>query len=132
MYVVGEPEFKYIANIHGDEVAGRELMLFLADWLCCQYRNGNREIVDLITNTRIHILPSMNPDGWKLATDDYKAGWKDWMRGRKNANDVDLNRDFPNLNSKFLSDEETPKIITFLIILQPTLWMYVDFLIPET
>jgi len=37
----------------------------------------------------------MNPDGWKIATDN---GAKDYLIGRNNANNVDLNRDFPDLN----------------------------------
>ena len=31
----------------------------------------------------------MNPDGWKIATDN---GAKDYLIGRNNANNVDLNR----------------------------------------
>lgn len=63
------PEAKYIGNIHGNEVLGRELLLGLAHYLCDQYRKNDPEIKSLITNTRIHLLPSMNPDGWQLATD---------------------------------------------------------------
>jgi len=90
-----EPEMKYIANMHGNEVLGRELLLHLADYLCTTYTDGDEDIVKLIDNTRIHIVPSMNPDGWKIATD---AGGKDYLLGRNNANDVDLNRDFPDLD----------------------------------
>ncbi len=64
-----KPEFKYIANMHGNEVLGRELMLKLADYLCEQYRNHDANIQSLIEKTRIHLMPSMNPDGWKIATD---------------------------------------------------------------
>ena len=32
-----KPQVKYIANIHGDEVVGRELLLVLARALCEQY-----------------------------------------------------------------------------------------------
>lgn len=90
------PEAKYIGNIHGNEVLGRELLLGLAHYLCDQYRKNDPEIKALITNTRIHLLPSMNPDGWQLATD---TGGKDYLIGRTNNHEVDLNRNFPDLDA---------------------------------
>jgi len=90
-----EPEVKYIANMHGNEVLGRELLLHLAEHLCDGYIAGDEDIRRLVDSTRIHLMPSMNPDGWKISTD---AGGKDFLLGRENANNVDLNRDFPDLD----------------------------------
>jgi len=99
-----EPEMKFIANMHGNEVLGRELLLHLADHLCDSYQAKDEDVRKLIDSTRIHLMPSMNPDGWKTSTD---SGAKDFIIGRTNANNVDLNRDFPNLDRIAYSNEET-------------------------
>ncbi|CAK1541831.1 unnamed protein product [Leptosia nina] len=90
-HIAGKPEFKYVANMHGNEVVGREMLLLLAKYLCQEYTSDQR-IQKLLNTTRIHLMPSMNPDGYEHSRlRDYKS-----TRGRNNAHDVDLNRNFPD------------------------------------
>ncbi|KAK6940057.1 Peptidase M14, carboxypeptidase A, partial [Dillenia turbinata] len=83
-----EPAFKvnyepyFIGNVHGDEPVGRELLMLLANWLCDNHMRDPLATL-IVENVHLHILPSMNPDGFSL-------------RRRGNANGIDLNRDFPD------------------------------------
>ncbi|HLE10415.1 MAG: hypothetical protein A2504_15880 [Bdellovibrionales bacterium RIFOXYD12_FULL_39_22] len=81
-----EPEFKYIANMHGDEIVGRELLVKLIADLAMAYYDNNERIISLINNTEIYLLPSINPDG-------------NAKRQRGNANYRDLNRSFPDFTT---------------------------------
>lgn len=56
-----------MANMHGNEVIGRELLLLLAKYLCQQYTAGDERIQRMLNTTRIHLMPSMNPDGYERA-----------------------------------------------------------------
>uniref|UniRef100_A0A0N5AL09 Peptidase_M14 domain-containing protein n=1 Tax=Syphacia muris TaxID=451379 RepID=A0A0N5AL09_9BILA len=85
------PDFKYVANMHGNEVTGRELCLMLIQVLLENY-GKNEYLTRLVNTTSIHIMPTMNPDGYEMATEGDVQG----VKGRRNANMVDLNRDFPN------------------------------------
>ena len=87
----GEPEFKYVGNMHGNEVVGREVLLLLIKHLLENY-NISTTIGSLINETRIHIMPTMNPDGYERA----KVGDCSTGVGRANAHDKDLNRNFPD------------------------------------
>lgn len=91
--------------MHGNEVLGRELLIKLADYLCREYQSGNKGIQQLINTTRIHILPSMNPDGWDQATQHLLyTKTVDETVGRGNSYGVDINRDFPDLDSVVMHD----------------------------
>ncbi|CAI2319380.1 unnamed protein product [Caenorhabditis sp. 36 PRJEB53466] len=85
-----EPELKIVGNMHGNEVVGREAILYLIEILCLNY-GKNRYLTDLVNNARLHLMPSMNPDGYEKGF----PGDRISAMGRSNANDVDLNRNFP-------------------------------------
>ncbi|XP_018111458.1 carboxypeptidase M isoform X2 [Xenopus laevis] len=89
-HMIGIPEMKYVANMHGNEVVGRELMLHLIEYLVTSYKT-DMVISQLINNTRIHIMPSMNPDGFDASVQDCYG-----IIGRTNKNGYDLNRNFPD------------------------------------
>ena len=78
---VGVPMVKYSGNMHGDESVGREMIIALATHLLANYGVQDR-VTQLLDNTEIHLVPSMNPDGFEAVT-------------RGNYNQVDLNRGFP-------------------------------------
>lgn len=78
-----EPEFKYISSMHGDEITGREMTVSLIEEMAAKY-GSDSEITELVNNSEIYIMPSMNPDGSE-------------KKQRANINGADLNRNFPDL-----------------------------------
>jgi hypothetical protein len=76
-----EPEFKYVANIHGDETTSMEMSMRLVELLLTSY-GSDPLLTAMVDETDIHILPVLNPDGYI-------------NRVRANANGFDLNRNFP-------------------------------------
>ncbi|XP_078502703.1 carboxypeptidase M-like isoform X2 [Lissotriton helveticus] len=107
---VGVPDFKYIGNIHGNEPVGRELLLHLVHHLLTHY-GQDPNITALINSTRIHVLPAMNPDGFKVAV----PGDCDGEQGRTNFHGVDLNRNFPDFFTKnpVPREPETQAVMTW-------------------
>ena len=95
IHEVGEPEFKYVGNMHGDEVIGRETLLLLIQALCENYHKIP-VVTALVDYTRIHIMPSMNPDGYEVSH-------------RENAHNVDLNRNFPDQFFPYLNRNHEPE-----------------------
>ena len=76
-----EPEVKLVGNMHGNEVAGQEILSRFIKYLTDNYGIDDN-ITQIIDETEIWIMPNMNPDGTHAGI-------------RANAQGIDLNRDFP-------------------------------------
>ncbi len=86
-----EPEVKFSAAIHGDELTGIEMTLRMAELLTQSYGHS-AYLTSLVDSMEIWLCPISNPDG-------YISG------SRYNAHGVDLNRDFPD---RFLDPVDVP------------------------
>ncbi|KAJ6938975.1 hypothetical protein NC651_005416 [Populus alba x Populus x berolinensis] len=112
-----EPAFEFIGNFHGDKPVGRELLLRLANCICDDYAKDSLARL-IVENIHLHILPSMNPDGY-------------FSRRRGNANNIDLKRDFPDQVSTLKNDICISGIITMMWFLNKSflsivfLWLYI-------
>ncbi|XP_054853645.1 adipocyte enhancer-binding protein 1 isoform X3 [Eublepharis macularius] len=102
---LGEPEFRYTAGIHGNEVLGRELLLMLMQFMCKEYKDGNPRVRNLVTETRIHLVPSLNPDGYEIAS-QMGSELGNWALGHWNEEGYDIFENFPDLNSILWAAEE--------------------------
>ncbi|KAL8576724.1 hypothetical protein ACOMHN_025197 [Nucella lapillus] len=130
-----KPEFKYVGNMHGNEVVGKEMLLRLVEYLCEEYLKGNEQVTFLLKHTRIHIMPTMNPDGWQKAYEEYnykEKGTVGWENGRANAKGLDLNRNFPDLDKiMFENGKSHPGHNNHLMTVQKAFEKFSD-LQPET
>lgn len=57
------PMVKYVANMHGDETIGREMLIYLAEYLLDNYGKVD-EVTRILNSTDLYLMPSMNPDGY--------------------------------------------------------------------
>ncbi len=77
-----EPEIKFVSTIHGDEVTGMEMEMFMIENILKGYQAENDTMRFIVDNTELYVMPLFNPDGNANNT-------------RYNANGYDLNRNFP-------------------------------------
>lgn len=103
----GRPQVKLVGNMHGDEPLARPLLLRLAHELVRAWAAGEPRAQRLLNRTDLHLLPSLNPDGFERARqgacqgqgpdpDPDDAGDAGPGPGRANALGRDLNRSFPD------------------------------------
>ncbi len=85
-----EPEMLYTSSIHGDETTGYVLMLHLIDYLLSNY-GTDPAITNMVNTTAIFINPLANPDGTYHGGNGSVLGAQ-----RYNANNIDLNRNYPD------------------------------------
>ncbi|GAA4278745.1 hypothetical protein GCM10022259_34700 [Aquimarina mytili] len=92
-----EPRVMYTSSMHGDEIAGYPMMLNLIDFLLNAYTDTSNprhlEIKDLLDNNEVWINPLANPDG-TFRNSPNNTSVANATRG--NANNVDLNRNYPD------------------------------------
>ncbi|MDV7186507.1 M14 family zinc carboxypeptidase [Lutibacter sp. TH_r2] len=92
-----EPRVMYTSSMHGDEIAGFPAMLNLIDYFITAYKDtghsDHTRIKNLLDNSEVWINPMANPDAtyWLDNTNTSVANSR-----RENANNVDLNRNYPD------------------------------------
>ena len=86
---LSRPRVFLTSTMHGDETCGYVLMLRLIDYLLSNYGN-DATATRIIDNIVLYINPLANPDGTYLGGNNTVAEAQ-----RYNANNVDLNRNFP-------------------------------------
>uniref|UniRef100_A0A3B4XCK8 AE binding protein 1 n=1 Tax=Seriola lalandi dorsalis TaxID=1841481 RepID=A0A3B4XCK8_SERLL len=94
---IGEPEFRFTAGLHGNEAVGREMLLLLMQYLCKEYKDRNPRAQQLVEGIRIHLVPSLNPDGHEEAFKGSELS--NWTTGHYTENGFDIFQNFPDLNS---------------------------------
>lgn len=89
---VERPAALYTANLHAGECISSQVALGVAKKLVL--RDGkDPEVTRLLDQTDIFIVPVLNPDGYHRVISTGGSGGE--IGGRKNANGVDLNRNYP-------------------------------------
>lgn len=119
-----KPMMKLIANMHGNEAVGREMLLSLSSYLLRNYGTDPR-VTAILDTTDLHILPSLNPDGFEASLKGVCRGYQ-LGTGRHNGNNVDLNRAFPSWDdlsesSEVLKNRSEPEVAAVIdwVLSQP-------------
>lgn len=88
--VENKPALLIASSIHGNELTGFKMSLWLIDYLLGNY-NEDSLFFSLLDESEIWIIPLINPDGTYFGGDNTVSQAK-----RFNANNLDLNRNFPD------------------------------------
>lgn len=99
-----EPEFWWSSTMHGDETSGWYFLIRLVDDLLTNY-GTDPQVTNLVNNVEIYISPNTNPDGTFADSND---GTSINRATRRNAHNVDLNRNFPFVTNTASHTAEYP------------------------
>ncbi len=95
----GESEILFDALHHAREVMSSEMVLMLTEYLAAQYRAGDPEIVQLLDENEVYMVPMVNPDGFLYNELNNPGGGGMWRKNRRFNGDgtygVDCNRNYP-------------------------------------
>jgi hypothetical protein len=105
-----KPLFLYSSTMHGNETAGYILTLRLIDHLLSGY-GSDPEATWLLDNMEIWICPLANPDGTYYGGNHTVSG-----SIRRNGNNVDLNRNYPDprVGANPDGNPYQPETVTFM------------------
>ena len=115
----GPKTVTFTAGVHAREVANPQFMLKFAAQLVSEYEKGYFEIKDLLSKTKVVILPCVNPDGYEATSQGKdviqnknlffaKCSNGDVYQAKSNARGVDLNRNFPSYTACLLWNGNNP------------------------
>ncbi len=92
-----EPKLMLTSSMHGDEIAGYPMMLTLIDYILTVYNDtghsDHARVANLVENAEIWINPNANPDG---TYHNSSSNTSVTQARRGNANNIDLNRNYPD------------------------------------
>jgi hypothetical protein len=112
-----KPKVMHTASMHGDELVGFVLMLRLIDHLLSNY-GVDEQTTRLVDELEIYINPLFNPDGAYFGGD----GNTITAPIRSNANNIDLNRNFPDPRAGDVpGGEHQPETIALMSFLDTVL-----------
>ncbi len=102
----GSRNIVFLGGIHAREVANPQFLIKFACMLANGFENNQPDIVQLLSENKLIMLPNANPDGYATAMEGSDAVRdkelffgsiknSDLSKAKSNANGVDLNRNFP-------------------------------------
>ena len=104
---LARPKVKYVGNMHGDETVGRELIIYLSQYLLYHHVSDS-QAHKILQSMRLFLMPTLNPDGFEMSREGLCSGGH-----RRNFNNKDLNRNFPDqFASSYVTEHLKPEVET--------------------